>query len=136
MSMWANYRLRHRFVSHGQQDEVWPQLSIWRSHPATASPPHQTSYEAQPGKRHVTVPKKSPRHPALPEAAAFSMFAGALQRLDLLEMEATIGRRSKPALLSFGETRGRAVPYPTAITQMLPGPAIRRAPTTATTNFS
>src|SRR5262249_61595676 len=37
---------------------------------------------------------------------------------------------------SFGETRDRAVPYPIVITQMLPGPAIHRAPATAMTNFS
>src|ERR1700757_4602857 len=62
-------------------------------------------------------------------------------------MPRTIGRRSKPALLinpppvstaqpSCGKTRGAAAPYQTATGQMLPGPAIHRAPTTAMTNFS
>src|SRR5438445_3273831 len=90
---------------------------------------------------------RAARRPALPERTAFSTLAGALQRLDLLQMKATIGRRAKPTLPihpppiaraqpSFGETRARAVPYPAAITQMLPSPAIRRAPTSAMPNFS
>src|SRR5437667_9143684 len=39
-------------------------------------------------------------------------------------------------LPSFEGTRDRAVLYPTTIAQTLPAPAIRRAPTTAITNFS
>src|SRR5438552_9411204 len=147
MSMRMNLRLRPCPVAHGRQDEVQRQLSRQRSPPAIASLLHQTSYEVQPGKRHTTMLIRAPRPRALPERTDFSMFAGALQRLDLLEMKATIGPRSKPALPiqpprvagatpTFANTHGAAVRYPTAITQMLPTQAIHRARATAMTNFS
>ena len=145
--MRAKRQRRHRSVAHGQQHEERLQLSLRRLHPAIASPPHQTSHEAQPGKRHVTVQIRGPRRPASPARTGFSMFTGALQRLGLLEMKASIACCSKPAPLipppragrtqpMVAKTRGEAVQYLTATAQMLPAPAIHRAPTTAMTNFS
>jgi hypothetical protein len=147
MSTRANVRLPHRSVSYGQQDEMRPQLSLRRPQPATASPRHQMSYEAQLDKLHAIMLIRAPRRPMLLGRSDFSTLAGTLQRLDLLEMKATIRRRSKPALLihpppvarahpMVAKAHSVAVPYPTAITQTLSTPAIHRAPTTAMSNFS
>src|SRR5439155_15382299 len=88
--------------------------------------------------------------PVLPEHTAFSKLATALQLVRherLLETRPTIGCCSRPARPlqlhpparaepRLAKTRGAAVPCPTATSQMLPPPAIRREPTIATTNFS
>src|SRR6202035_4765125 len=133
--MQANLRLCYGSVAHGKQDEVQPQLSLRRSHPAIASPPHQRSHEAQLRKRHVTVQIIAPRRQASLAPTNFSMFAGALQRLDPLKMKATIGLHSKPAppihppplaraQPKVAKTRDAAVPCPTATAQMLAAPGM------------